>query len=139
MEINSKLLFILVISSGALFFVIGNTLLYNTYVLVKNGNKVEGKIIGFSEKYNSSKWKKYRKKIYAPIIQFQNLNGETKEFKSGTFSSKEKYSLNESIHIITYDKYPFAKIDSFKALWLIPLFVTLFGVVIIIIGFYKFT
>lgn len=137
MEVNSRLPLILVILVGILFFTIGSMLLYNTYLLVKNGEKVIGKVIGFSEKNDNSKLKAYRKKIYAPIIEFQNADGEVKTFESSEFGKKGKYLLNQDITIITYDEYPFAKIDSFKSLWLNPIFVISFGLGLFVFGYNK--
>lgn len=117
---NEKTFFIvftIVFLSWALFVTV------HTARLVMNSEKTTGVIIDFT----ASKGTSPQKRSYYPIIKFTAGDGMEYKFKSETGFKGNYYRESDSVEILyRKDRPEVAEINSFQALWLMP--VLLFGV-----------
>ena len=102
--------------------------------LLDEGIVSKGKVVGFDVK--TKKEKNKTSKMYYPIVSFQDDEGQSIEFKSNTGSNPKSYNVGEMVEVI-YKKgnSENASVNGFTSMWLLPIILGVFGLIIFAIGF----
>jgi len=136
--IKRNLMPILITLVGLLPLVFGIYQIKNQIRFLANSVVVSGEIIDFNIRSNSSKSRYWQKSIYGPIIEFFDEKGEKKIFEANEYYKKDKHHVGQKIELRISEYYPYKAINDFKALWQDIIFITLTGLIVMLIGYSKF-
>ncbi len=116
---------------GLVFAGVGSWFWFSDLDLAANGERAQGRVVGFEESYSSDNGTTYR-----PRVSFTDANGQLHTFTGSIGSSPPSFDRGEEVEVI-YDPWTpeQALIDSFGQRYLFPLAFGGFGLVFAGIGF----
>ena len=93
--------------------------------------EVEGKVIEMVRERNSDN----TGYLFAPVVRFQTVEGNTVEFESGLRSNPPGYRTGQTVSVFYDPDEPrSAAIKGFFSLWLMPLILGFIGTVFLMVG-----
>lgn len=130
------LIFVIMLVLAISFLIIGPILLYKNIKFVQNAYKTTGQIEDIKVYHKKNNENHYSKRMYAAIIEFKTISGKLIRFESNS-SSSFKPKLGKEVKILYYeDKPENAKIDSFFQLYILPIIVIMFGLLMLFLALY---
>jgi hypothetical protein len=122
------------IIGGFFVLLVGLGMLWGTWALAQStirfkaeAERVEGTVVDFETRRETSDGK--TKTMYAPIVEYTTLDGQTLSFTSASSSSSPSYDRGDKVGVLYSRVTPErARVDSFMDNWFGPMILGLFAV-----------
>ena len=130
---------ILIIAVGCLPLLFGFFQLSKRIIFISNSEIVMGTIVDFETMYEKRKpVNKRRRTTYKPIIKFVDSDGVEKTYNSNSNYRKDKHTAGQTIELRVSKYYPHVAVNDFKDIWSMPVYLILFGLAMMALGYSKF-
>jgi len=104
---------------------------YESLMLVQNGSRTNGRVVGFHERMSDED----QQLRYAPVIEYA-VDGKSYRFAGANYANSPAYNIGETLDLY-YDpaKPDQARLDRFGSLWGLPAGLSIAGLIVFVIGF----
>ena len=103
---------------------------------VSGAERTSGTVVGLrkrvSDRYDSSRRRRARSTSFAPVVTFRDSSGRSHRFVSATGSNPPTHGVGDAIDVLYEPDDPAtASVADFWSLWLVPVVLGIFGVVML--------
>jgi hypothetical protein len=115
--------------AGALCLFLTVLLMRRSILRLRDWGSTTGRVVGYDESNRAGRC------FYRPRVEFTARDGRTVVFSASTGSNRRAYRVGASVKVLVDPAHPdCAELRSFSTLWLLPSFLTLFGLTFLGIG-----